>query len=136
MIGSNAYYLHRRLMCDYKVNANRGIREWQLRMTQLNNYIMYLPSEALQNRGAVKQGFTEIKMWKILDIALIFQRFKPKIKAEATKAKSDREQANKVYGHKGTKYNSNGTSKVTDAKKTTCKTCGKQHKGKCWKDQW
>ena len=37
-----------------------------------------------------------------------------------------------VYGNKGTKRNNNGTSKVTDAKKTTCKTCGKQHKGECW----
>ena len=38
-----------------------------------------------------------------------------------------------VYGNKGTKRNNNGTSKVTDAKKTTCKTCGKQHKGECRK---
>ena len=28
-IGCNAYYLLRRLMRDYKVDANRGIKEWQ-----------------------------------------------------------------------------------------------------------
>ena len=39
-------------------------------MTQLNNYIMYLPSEALENRGAVKQEFTEIEMRQILDMVL------------------------------------------------------------------
>ena len=39
-------------------------------MTQLNNYIMYLPSEALENRTAVKQEFIEIKLRKILDMAL------------------------------------------------------------------
>ena len=58
-------------MRDYKVNANRGFKEWQWRMTQHHNYIMYLPSEALENRGAVKQEFTEIEMRKILDITVI-----------------------------------------------------------------
>ena len=70
MIGCNAYYLLRRLMRDYKVDVNLGIKEWQWRTTQLNNYIMYLPSEALENRGAVKQEFIGIEIHKILDMAL------------------------------------------------------------------
>ena len=70
MIECNAYYLLRRLMRDYKVDANCRIKEWQWRMTQLNNYIMYLTSEALENRGAVKQEFIEIKMREILGMAL------------------------------------------------------------------
>ena len=49
-------------MHDYKVNTNCGIKVWQWRMTQLNNYIMHLPSEALENRAAVKQEFTEVKL--------------------------------------------------------------------------
>ena len=61
MIGLNAYYLLRRLMCDYKVDTNSQVKEWQWPMTQLNNYIMYLPSETLENSGAVKQEFTEIE---------------------------------------------------------------------------
>ena len=43
------------------------------------------------------------------------QRFKPKIKAEVAKAKSNKELADKVYGHKGNKRNNNGTSKVINA---------------------
>ena len=70
MIGHNTYYLLRRLMRDYKVDINRGIKNWQWRKTQLNNFIMYLPSEALGNRGSLKKEFTEIKMREILDIAL------------------------------------------------------------------
>ena len=58
-------------------------------------------------------------------------RFEPEIKAEAAKAKSNRELADKVHG-KGTKRHGNGTPKVLDSDKTTCKTCGKQHKGECW----
>ena len=58
-------------------------------------------------------------------------RFKPEIKAEAANAKSIKELANKVHG-KGTKRHNNGTPKVLDANKSTCKTCGKQHKGECW----
>ena len=48
MISRNAYYLCRRLIRDYKVNPERGIKEWQWRMTQLNGYIMVLPSDALK----------------------------------------------------------------------------------------
>ena len=59
--------------------------------------------------------------------------YEPHIKAKAAKAKSNKELADKVYGNKGTSRNNNGTIKVSDAKKTTCKTCNKQHKGKCWK---
>ena len=127
-------------------------------MTQLNNYIMYVPSEALENRGAFKQEFTEVKMREIIDMALpnsyqkkLFgidwniyeqtflkivdklQAVKPEIKAKTAKAKSNKELANKVYGNKGTKRNNNGTTKMPDAEKTTCKTCNKQHKGVCWK---
>ena len=123
MIGHNAYYLHRRLMRDYKVDPFCRVKEWLWRMTQLNNYIMYLPSETLENSGAVKQEFTEIEMRKILDMALpnsycnklfridwniyeqkflktinTLQQFEPEIKAEAAKAKSDKELADKVYG--------------------------------------
>ena len=135
MIGRNVYYLLRRLMLDYKVDANRGIKEWQWRMTQLNNYIMYLPSKALDNCDAFKQEFTEIKMREILDMALTNSYWKklfgidwniyeqtllksvdklqavvPVIKADAAKAKSD-----KVYGNKGTKHNNNSTTKVPNA---------------------
>ena len=59
--------------------------------------------------------------------------YKPNIKAEVAKAKSNKELADKVYGVKGTKRNKNGTPQVADANKTTCKTCNKQHKGVCWK---
>ena len=53
-------------------------------------------------------------------------------KAEAAKAKSDKALPEKVYGTKGTKRDNNGKHHVLDANKTTCKTCGKQHKGVCW----
>ena len=137
-------------MSDYKIDANRGIKEWQWHMTQLNNYIMYLPSEALENRSLFKQELTEIKIRKILDMALpnsyrkklfgidwnfyeqtFLKRFdklqgaEPKIMAKTAKAKSNKELANKVYGNKITKRYNNGTTRVPDAKKTTCKTCGK-----------
>ena len=39
-------------------------------MTQLNGYIMYLPSKALENRDTLEEEFTEIKMREILDMAL------------------------------------------------------------------
>mmetsp|Transcript_45787 Transcript_45787/g.46435 ORF Transcript_45787/g.46435 Transcript_45787/m.46435 type:complete len:143 (+) Transcript_45787:919-1347(+) len=61
--------------------------------------------------------------------------YKPNIKAEAAKAKSNKELADKVYGNKGTKRNNNGTPRVAKADKTTCKTCGKKHKGDCWKSK-
>ena len=126
-------------------------------MTQLNSYIMYLPSKALENRDALKKEFTKIEMREILDMALpnsyrkkLFgidwniyeQQFlktinklitvKPDIKAKTAKAKSDKELADKVFGNKGTKRNNNGTTKVSDANKTPFKTCKKLHKGECW----
>ena len=61
------------------------------------------------------------------------QAIEPEIKAEAAKAKLDKELADKVFGNKGTKRNNNGIPRVTDAKKTACKICNKQHKGVCWK---
>ena len=61
------------------------------------------------------------------------QAIEPEIKAEAAKAKRNKEIADKVYGVKGTKRDKNGTPRVTDAKKMMCKTCNKQHKGVCWK---
>ena len=51
------------------------------------------------------------------------QAMEPEIKAEAAKGKSDKALADKVYGVKGTKRDSNGTPRVADANKTTCKTC-------------
>ena len=70
MVGRNAYYLIRRLMRDYKVDAVRGIKEWQWHMNQLNDYIMLQLCNALENHGALKQAFTELDMRKILDMAL------------------------------------------------------------------
>ena len=70
MIGRNTYYLCRRLIRDYKVNPERGIKEWQWRMTQLNGYIMLLPSDALEKRDEVKQEFTELELREILHMAL------------------------------------------------------------------
>ena len=43
MIENNTYYLLSRLMRDYKVDENCGVKEWQWHMTQLNNYIIYCP---------------------------------------------------------------------------------------------
>ena len=60
------------------------------------------------------------------------QAIKPEIKAEAAKAKSDKALADKVYDVKSTKRDSHDTPRVADANKTTCKTCGKQHKGVYW----
>ena len=60
------------------------------------------------------------------------QTIKPEIKAEAAKAKSNKALAENVYSTNGTKSDNNGKPRVLDANKTTCKTCGKQHKGVCW----
>ena len=116
-------------------------------MTQLNNYIMYLPSEALENRGAFKQEFTEIEMRKILNMALpnsyckklfgidwnINEQTLLKTFDKFQRVESDKEPADKDYGNKGTKHNIDDTTRVPGSKKMTCKTCGKQHKGECWK---
>ena len=116
-----------------------------------------MPCDALEYHGAFKVQFTKIDMREILDFALpstystkLFnldwniyeqkflktinklQSVKPKIKAKVAKAKSDKALAEKVYGTKGTKRDNNGKPRVLDANKTTCKTCGKQHKGVCW----
>ena len=70
MVGANAYYLLRRLIRDYKVNPSQGIKEWSNRIKQLQTYIPFVPSKALDKRQAAKQGFTEIEMQEILDNAL------------------------------------------------------------------
>ena len=57
-------------MRNYKVDAVRGIQEWCWRMTQLNNYMLLIPSDALAKRGATKEQYTEVEIRKILDIAL------------------------------------------------------------------
>ena len=139
MVVHNAYYLIRRLIRDYKVEVVRGIEEWLWHKNQLNDCIMLLSYDALENRGALKQALMELNMCEILDIAspnsyrkkLIginwniheanyfktinkLQHFKPEIKAEAAKAKSNSELADKVYGNKGTKRGHNSSTKVTD----------------------
>ena len=70
MIGRNAYYLLRRLMRNYKVDAVRGIQEWCWRMNQLNDYMLLVPCDALAKRDAPKEKYTEVEMREILDIAL------------------------------------------------------------------
>ena len=90
--------------------------------------MLLVPSNALEKRGAVKEQYLEVEMHEILDIALpeayrkqlfgvncntyeqsflksinTLLRFKPEIKAEPAKAKSNKELANKVHGTKGTK---------------------------------
>ena len=70
MIGRNAYYLLRQLMRNYKVDAVCGVQEWCWRMTQPNNYMLLVPSDALAKRGVTKEQYTEVEMSKILDIAL------------------------------------------------------------------
>ena len=60
------------------------------------------------------------------------ENFKPEVKAEAAKAKSNRELDNKVYRSKRTKRGHNGSNKVAEADKTACKHCGKLHKGESW----
>ena len=158
IIGRNAYYFLRRLIHDYKVDSNHRIKEWQWRVTQLNSYILYVPSDSLENCGASKVQFTEIDMCKILDYALpnsyckkLFgidwiiyeqefiqtinklQAIKPEIKAKVAKAKIGIELADIVYSNKGTKRNNNAKTKTSDTKKTTYKTCDKQYKGEYWK---
>ena len=157
MIRQNAYYCLRRLMHDYKVNTVRGIKECQWCMNQLNDYINFVPSKALDKQNTLKEEFTEIDMREILGMGLpesyrnklfgidwnIYEEnfyktvdklknFEPKIQAEASKAKSNRELANKVYSTKGTKCGLNSSNKVAEVEKTTCKHCGKQHKGEYW----
>ena len=70
MAGRNVYYLLRRLMRDYKVDLNRGIKEWQWRITQVYGYILHVPCDALEKRNAPKVQFTEIDMREILNYAL------------------------------------------------------------------
>lgn len=104
-----------------------------------------------------KEQFNEFDLREILDFALSNQyvqklfnldwntykhpfaetvdklvTIEPEIKAEAAKAKADKDLKDKVYGTQGVKRNKDGSAKVTNANKTTCKHCKKQHKGECW----
>ena len=153
MIGRNAYYLLRRLMHSYNIDPQRGIKEWQCRMYQLNGYTKYLPSDLLEKQNKVKEEFTKIAMRELLSMAAsnsyhkklegndwnIYEEpfmksvdklitYEPDIKEKAAKAKSDKELADKVYGTKGTKRNKDGTPKVAEADKIQCKHCEKKHK--------
>ena len=146
MIGRNAYQLLRRLIRHYKIDPNRGIKEWQTRINQLNDYILYEPCYALENWNKSKVKYTKIDMREILDFALpnnysakLFaldwniyekpfkktidnlQTIEPDIKAESAKAKSDKALAKNVYGTKGTKRDNNGKPRVPDAKKQRAK---------------
>ena len=159
MIGRNAYQLLRKLIQFYKVDPNRGIKEWQNRINQLNGYVQHVPCDALENWNKPRVKFNETDLREILHFALpgtysakllninwnIYEKpfketvdklvtIEPEIKAERDKAKTDKELKNKVYGTKGTKRDSNGNPCATDenADKTTCKICNKQHKGECW----
>ena len=42
MIGRNAYQLLRRLMQNYKVDSNQGVKEWQCCINQLSGYIVHM----------------------------------------------------------------------------------------------
>ena len=57
-IGRNAYQLLWRLMFHYKVNPNRGIKELQTHINQLNGYILYVPCDALGNRSKNKVKYS------------------------------------------------------------------------------
>ena len=89
-----------------------------------------LPNSYRKKLFRINQNIYEQEFIQTIDK---LQSIEPEIKAKAAKAKIDKELANKVFGIKGTKRNNNGTPRLTDAKKTTCKTCNKQHKGVCWK---
>ena len=47
-------------MRDYKVNPNRGFRKWATIMTQLNQFIPYIPSEALYKKKVLKELFKKM----------------------------------------------------------------------------
>ena len=70
MIGRNVYQLLQRLIRHYKVDPNQGIKGWQTRINQLNDYILHVPCDALENCNEPKVKYTEIDMRKILDFAL------------------------------------------------------------------
>ena len=70
MIGRNAYQLLRKLIQFYKVDPNRGIKEWQHRVNQLNGYVLHVPYDALENQNEPRIKFIETNLREILDFAL------------------------------------------------------------------
>ena len=48
MVSANTYYLLRRHIQDYEVNPSQGIKEWSDRIKQLQTYIPFVPSKALE----------------------------------------------------------------------------------------
>ena len=157
MIGRNAYYLLRKLIRFYKIDPNRGIKEWQIRVNQLNGYSLDVPCDSLERRNMPREQFDEFELREVLDFAMSISysqklfnldwntyehsfaetvdklvTIEPEIKAETAKAKADKDLKEKVYGTQGVKRNKDGSAKVTDANKSTCKHCGKLHKGECW----
>ena len=58
-------------MHSYNVDPQRGVKEWQCRMNQLNGYTKYMPSNSLEKQDKVKEEFTEIKMQELLTISRV-----------------------------------------------------------------
>ena len=57
-------------MRDFKVNPSRGIYKWATRVTQLNEFISYMPSKALDKKTVLKELFDEMDHRKLLNAAL------------------------------------------------------------------
>ena len=70
MVRCNGVYCLKRFMRDYKVNSSRDIREWATRMTQLNEFIPYMLSEALDKKTVLKELFNKMDHWELLNVAL------------------------------------------------------------------
>ena len=50
MIGRNAYYCLKHLMCDYNMNPSYRICKCASLMSQLNDYITYMPNQAFDKK--------------------------------------------------------------------------------------
>ena len=66
----NRYYCLKRLMHDYKVNPNPGICKWVAWMSQLNNFISFMPDKDLDKKDIERTIFTEMDIQEVHNGAL------------------------------------------------------------------
>ena len=156
-LGQSAYIQLRRIIRTFRVRLDPGIRAYDTRITALNSYLLECPWQAGARRKQVPKSFDDFEKREILETAITkaqavklndidwdiqentYDETISKLESLEAGLKREVEMQrqvdiiSKANGGTPSRANRSSSSPSTMKKFPVCETCGKTHKGECWK---
>lgn len=159
-LGQSAYIQLRRIIRTFRVRLDPGIRAYDTRVTALNSYLLECPWQAGAKRKQLPKSFDEFEKREILETAITkaqavklndidwdiqentYDETISKLESLESGLKREVEMQRQVDiiskangGTPSRSNRSNASSSPVTLKRIfpDCDTCGKKHKGECWK---